>query len=144
MARLFRRSVKAIPAKRGTDAVINVVILLSVLCSSIAQIALKKGMTQCDCSFAPQLSNVVPLVSSLMFNPFLIVGVFLHVLALFTWLYVIKHTDVSYAYPFISMGFVIVLLLSHFLFNEEINIYRLVGVASIIVGIILVSKSATQ
>lgn len=122
---------------------INAIIILSVLCSSVAQIALKKGMTQCDCSFTPQLSNVVPLVSSLILNPFIVAGVFLHVLALFTWLYVLKHVDVSYAYPFISMGFVIVLLLSYLLFNEVINMYRIAGVASIIFGIILVGKSAS-
>ena len=121
---------------------INAIIILSVLCSSVAQIALKKGMIQCDCSFAPQLSNIVPLVSSLVLNPFIVAGVFLHVMALFTWLYVLKHVDVSYAYPFISMGFVIVLLLSYFLFNEAINLYRIAGVASIIFGIILVGKSA--
>lgn len=123
---------------------INAIILLSVLCSSVAQIALKKGMTQCDCSFAPQFSNIAPLISSLVLNPFIVAGVFLHVLALFTWLYVLKHVDVSYAYPFISMGFVIVLLLSYFLFNEAINLYRIAGVTSIILGIILVSKSATH
>ena len=123
---------------------INAMITLSVCCSSLAQIALKKGMLHCDCSFAPQLSNVVPLISGLLFNPFVVGGVFLHILALFTWLYVLKHVDVSYAYPFISMGFVIVLLLSHFLFNETINLYRIAGVASIILGIILVGKSATH
>lgn len=122
---------------------INSIIILSVLCSSVAQIALKKGMTQCDCSFALHLSNVVPLLSSLVLNPFLMAGVFLHVLALLTWLYVLKHVDVSYAYPFISMGFVIVLVLSYFLFNEAINLYRIAGVASIILGIILIGKSAT-
>jgi drug/metabolite transporter (DMT)-like permease len=116
--------------------------MLSVLCSSVAQIALKKGMTQCDCSFAPNLSNVFPLLSSLVLNPFVMGGVLLHILALVTWLYVLKHVDVSYAYPFISMGFVIVLFLSYFLFNEAINLYRIAGVASIILGIVLIGKSA--
>ena len=121
---------------------INVIIILSVLCSSVAQIALKKGMLQCDCSFSPQVSNIIPLVSSLVLNPFLITGVFLHIAALFTWLYVLKHVEVSYAYPFISMGFVVVLLLSYYLFNENINAYRIVGVFLIILGIILVGKSS--
>ena len=126
------------------NRMINAIIILSVLFSSVAQIALKRGMTQCDCSFTPQLSNVMPLLSSLVLNPFVISGVFLHVLALVTWLYVLKHVDVSYAYPFISMGFVIVLVLSYFIFNEAINLYRLAGVALIIFGIILIGKSATS
>jgi drug/metabolite transporter (DMT)-like permease len=121
---------------------INAIIILSVLCSSVAQIALKKGMTRCDCSFAIEASNILPLIGSLLFNPFIVLGVTLHVFALFTWLYVLKHVDVSYAYPFISMGFVVVLFLSYLLFNESINLYRILGVALIIMGIVLVGKSA--
>jgi drug/metabolite transporter (DMT)-like permease len=123
---------------------INLIIILSVLCSSVAQIALKKGMTQCDCSFAPQISNILPLISALALNLFVLTGVLLHILALFTWLYVLRHVEVSYAYPFISMGFVVVLLLSYLLFNESINIYRICGVALIIIGIFLIGKSATS
>jgi drug/metabolite transporter (DMT)-like permease len=123
---------------------INAIIILSVLCSSVAQIALKKGMTQCDCSFALQASNILPLISNLVLNPFVAAGVFLHILALFTWLYVLKHVDVSYAYPFISMGFVVVLVLSYLLFNEAINMYRIAGVALIILGILSIGKSATH
>lgn len=123
---------------------INLIIILSVLCSSVAQIALKKGMMQCDCSFSPKVSNILPLINDLALNPFLIAGVILHVLALFTWLYVLKHVDVSYAYPFISMGFVVVLLLSYFLFNESINLYRIFGVVLIIGGILLIGRSASH
>lgn len=121
---------------------INAVIILSVLCSSAAQIALKKGMMQCDCSFALQASNILPLITALVLNPFVVAGVLLHVFALFTWLYVLKHVEVSYAYPFISMGFVVVLLFSHLFFNETINLYRIVGVLLVILGIILIGRSA--
>lgn len=122
---------------------INLVIILSVLCSSVAQISLKKGMMQCDCSFVPKIANILPLISGLALNPFVVGGVFLHVLALITWLYVLKHVDVSYAYPFISMGFVLVLLLSYLLFGESINLYRIFGVGLIIMGILLVGRSAS-
>ena len=123
---------------------INVIIVLSVLCSSLAQIALKKGMSSCECSFSPAASNILPLLSSLLLNPFVMTGVLLHIIALFTWLYVLKHVDVSYAYPFISMGFVIVLFLGYFLFHESINQLRVAGVVLIILGIIVVGKSATH
>lgn len=121
---------------------VNLIILLSVLSSSIAQIFLKKGMMNCECSFALETSNIIPLLSALVLNPFLIAGVTLHVFALFTWLYVLKHVEVSYAYPFISMGFVIVLLISYFLFNENVNAVRIAGVALIVAGIIMVGRSA--
>jgi len=122
---------------------LNLVIVLSVLCSSVAQIFLKKGMLSCECSFSNEPSNIIPLIKALAFNPFLIGGVALHILALITWLYVLKHVEVSYAYPFISMGFVVVLLLSYFVFNENINFFRILGVIFIMTGIIIVGRSAT-
>lgn len=122
---------------------VNSIIVLSILCSSVAQIFLKKGMMDCQCSFALEKSNIIPLISTLLLNPFLLAGVMLHIIALFTWLYVLKHVDVSYAYPFISMGFVVVLIISFFLFNENINATRIAGVALIMAGIILVGRSAS-
>ena len=121
---------------------VNSIIVLSVLCSSVAQIFLKKGMLECECSFTFEASNIIPLLSALILNPYLAIGVSLHVIALFTWLYVLKHAELSYAYPFISMGFVIVLLLSYFLFNENINTFRIAGVMLIVAGIIMVGRSA--
>jgi drug/metabolite transporter (DMT)-like permease len=122
---------------------VNLVILLSILCSSVAQIFLKKGMNICDCDFSFAANNLLPLISGLVLNPFVVGGVLLHVLALLTWLYVLKHVDVSYAYPFISVGFVIVLGLGYLLFDEQINIYRISGVGAIMLGIFLISKSTS-
>jgi len=121
---------------------VNFMIVFSVLCSSSAQIFLKKGMLDCGCSFSLEMSNIIPLFRALALNPYLIGGVSLHIVALVTWLYVLKHAEVSYAYPFISMGFVLVLLLSYFLFNEDINSVRILGVLFIVAGIILVGRSA--
>jgi multidrug transporter EmrE-like cation transporter len=121
---------------------INFVILLSVLFSSMAQILLKRGMNHCQCEFSLSTANIMPLLNGLVLNPSVMGGVFLHVLALITWLYVLKHVDVSYAYPFISLGFVLVLILGYFFFNEDVNLYRVAGVAAIMLGIILISRSA--
>ncbi|NNF16364.1 MAG: EamA family transporter, partial [Gammaproteobacteria bacterium] len=62
-------------------------------------------------------------------------------MALIAWLYVLKQVDVSYAYPFISLGFVFVLLISYQFFNETINLYKIAGIMSIILGVFLISRS---
>jgi drug/metabolite transporter (DMT)-like permease len=122
---------------------VNYVIVLSVFCSSLAQVCLKKGMLECDCHFALESSNITRLIYSLATTPFLIAGVSLHVAALISWLYVLKHVDLSYAYPFISLGFILVLLMSHFIFREHIGSMRIAGVLFMVVGIIMVGRSAS-
>jgi len=116
---------------------VNLVILLSILCSSSAQIFLKLGMNR----FAGENTGPLGVILEVAFNPFIILGVCLHLLALATWLYVLKHVDVSYAYPFISLGFVFVLLIGFFFMNENVNLYRLLGTLVIMLGIVLITRS---
>jgi multidrug transporter EmrE-like cation transporter len=48
--------------------------------------------------------------------------------------------DISYAYPFTFLGFISVMILSHFLFDEELNIYKIFGSIVIIMGLYIISK----
>ena len=118
------------------------ILVLSVTSSALAQISLKKGMMVCDCSFRLALDNLFPLAFKLATNAYVLGGIVLYLFSLITWLYVLKHVDVSFAYPFMALGVVMVLVLSYFLFNEDINSYRMLGVAAIVVGIVLIGKSS--
>jgi drug/metabolite transporter (DMT)-like permease len=118
------------------------VILLSVLCSAVAQLLLKKGMSRCACDPAADPAGWLGVLRSVLFDPFVLGGVALHVGALLTWLYVLRHVEVSYAYPFISLGFVLVLVLGHLLYQETLDVNRVLGIAAIVTGIFLVGRSA--
>ena len=48
--------------------------------------------------------------------------------------------DLSYAYPFTSLSFVLVLALSVHLFNEPVSLPKVLGLALIISGIIVGSR----
>lgn len=114
------------------------VILLSILFSSSAQILLKIGMDSIHLEPSIAVTSIVWRVAT---NIYVLSGVSLHVLALVTWLYALRHVDVSYAYPFIALGFVFTLAAGHFYLNENVNIYRIAGVVLIFAGIILVARS---
>ncbi|SCA63923.1 Probable 4-amino-4-deoxy-L-arabinose-phosphoundecaprenol flippase subunit ArnE [Chlamydiales bacterium SCGC AG-110-P3] len=120
---------------------INIIIVLSVFFSSMAQISLKLGMIHYASSTSMYSTLAQHITSGLLFNPYIAGGVSLHMAALATWLYVLKQVEVSYAYPFISLGFVLVLIVGYYLFDETINYAKCLGIASIIAGVILVSKS---
>lgn len=114
------------------------VILLSVVCSSLAHVALKIGMNAVR---ATPAAGPWEYALRTALNPFVILGMGLHFVALAIWLYALSKVDVSYAYPFIALGFVLVLAYSHFFLHENLNLWRLAGVLLICGGVALVAKS---
>jgi uncharacterized membrane protein len=61
--------------------------------------------------------------------------------AVFFWFYALSRVDLSFAYPFASLSFVIVIILSQFILGESVSLSRWIAVAVICFGIILLAKS---
>lgn len=57
------------------------------------------------------------------------------------WLVVLYHMEVSKAVPFLSLGYVLVLVVSHYYLHEKIRPIRWLGVMFIIVGTTIISIS---
>lgn len=120
---------------------INTIILLSIICSSSAQLFLKIGMTNFALQNDNRAMDATSVLAGIVLNPYILGGVSLHLAALATWLYVLKHVEVSYAYPFISLGFVLVLIFGYLFFDETLNFVKCLGIAAIILGVFLISRS---
>jgi multidrug transporter EmrE-like cation transporter len=76
----------------------------------------------------------------LLFNPWLI-SVFVAVLlASLFWMAAITKMHLSHAYPFMSLAFVLVSILSAVFFHEAFTIPKLLGMTLIISGIIIGSQ----
>ena len=58
---------------------------------------------------------------------------------MFCWLVALSRVELSYAYPFISLSYVLVLLASTTLFKEQVSPLRMLGVAAICLGIYVVA-----
>jgi len=59
----------------------------------------------------------------------------------FLWLLVLLHMEVSKAYPFLSLGYVIIVAISKFYLKEKVNALRWTGVVLIVFGTMLVGMS---
>ena len=73
----------------------------------------------------------------LIINPWVISSLVSAFLALLCWMVAMTKFDLSYAYPFISLSFVFVLILSGFFFHEAITFSKLMGVLFIMIGIFI-------
>ena len=61
-------------------------------------------------------------------------------LASLCWMAAMTKFDLSFAYPFMSLSFVLVLILSGAFFHEPINLAKVTGLSFIIVGIIISAR----
>lgn len=117
-----------------------VYILISVIAGAIGQILLKKGMG----SMGPLTLTVSQLGSTLWrmgTNPYVITGLAIYMGGVVFWLTALSRVDLSYAYPFASLGYVVMLIASWLLFNENITPLRLLGTMVVCLGVLLISRS---
>nr|ABH03000.1 SpaO [Spirochaeta aurantia] len=114
-------------------------ILSSVLLNALAQIFLKVGMRAIGDVFAGKQDWGRLLVQAVG-NPFLWAGFVSYGLSIALWLAVLSRVEVSKAYPFLSVGYIVTLFLGYFLFSESLTWEKVLGVAVILVGILLISK----
>ena len=115
-------------------------ILVSVLAGAVGQIMLKKGMS----SMGPLTLSVSELGSILWriaTNPFVIIGLAIYVSGTVFWLVALSRVELSYAYPFASLSYVVMLVASWLLFREDISAMRLLGTLVVGLGVFLISRS---
>lgn len=55
-------------------------------------------------------------------------------------LFVLSKVDLSFAYPFLSLAYVVVAVVAWALFKEELGTYKIAGIAFIMVGTILIAQ----
>ena len=71
--------------------------------------------------------------------PNIIVGIGCYGISTIFWILALSKFDLSYAYPFLSIGYVLILVVSFFIFHESITVLKVVGVGAIIAGLVLIS-----
>lgn len=77
----------------------------------------------------------------LLLDPFIVSGFASAFVASLFWMAAMTKFDISYAYPFMSLSFVLVFCLSIFLFQEPVTVYKVVGLGLIVLGIVVTSQS---
>jgi drug/metabolite transporter (DMT)-like permease len=116
-----------------------ILIFISVLMVDFGQLLLKNGLNQIGSfDFGIGLLNLAFLIIS---NPYVIFGLILLVGSSVTWLLALSKTELSYAYPILSLGYVVVTVLSFMYLGETISPLRWIGLAVIVGGVYLLSKS---
>lgn len=115
-------------------------IILGVMLNAAAQLLLKAGMSQIG-HFEFNLTNIIPIGLKVSVNPPILAGLTAYVVSVIVWLLVLSRVQVSFAYPMLSIGYIVNAIAAYYLFGEPMSILRVTGIFIIIAGVYLVSQS---
>jgi len=110
-------------------------ILLLVSCTIITPVGnllLKWGMNQCG-SITETNLGVVQYYLGVLSKPQVLVGAVIYIVSALLWLAVLGMMDISAAYPiFVSGAFLIVTVAAVLLFQEHVNLVRILGILVVV------------
>jgi multidrug transporter EmrE-like cation transporter len=117
-------------------AALVALILSSVGFNALAQILLRLGARAVAAS-EPRQATVVALA----FQPPVLGGLACYGVSLLLWLYVLGRVEVSFAYPFLALGFVLVAVAGWQWLGEPMPPARVAGIGIILAGVLVLARS---
>ncbi len=105
-------------------------ILLCTIATSLAAVFNKKGAI-----------NFELTIKGTILNGYLILGLSLLAVGMLLLMISLKGGDVTVIYPIISTSYIWVTIMSYFIFKEAINHFKILGIASIIGGVVIINVS---
>ena len=84
---------------------------------------------------------MIARIFQIVFNPWVFAGLTTFVISMASHLYVLSKVELSFAYPFLSLAYVAVAVFAFVLFKEDLNSWRIAGIAFICVGTVLIAQS---
>jgi drug/metabolite transporter (DMT)-like permease len=118
---------------------ILLLLLASVSLSSIAQIALKTGVSQPHVTLALDGGSYANAAFAVFFNIWVLAGLAIYLFGAVLWLFVLARVEVSMAYPYVGLGFILTMILGKFVMGDAVTATRLFGTILISVGVVFVS-----
>ncbi len=115
-------------------------ILFTVFTNFASQVLLKHGMSTMP-GFALDGQSLLKAAPSIIFNPWVILGLLVMVISMASHLVVLSRVDISYAYPFLGLSFVLVTLWGYFVLSEPLSVFKVLGVFLICSGVAIVARS---
>ena len=114
-------------------------IALTIIFTVYGQIVIKWQASNAG-PFPEDFNDKFLFLLRLVFNPWVLSGLAAAFLASLAWMAAMTKFDLSHAYPFMSLAFVLVLFLSAFFFNEPLTFSKIAGMALIVGGILVGSQ----
>ncbi len=115
-------------------------ISINIVFNVIGQMLLKYGMNRLG-NFKISFNALIPVFIKAFLSPFILLGLGCYVTGFLIWLIVLAKAEVSYAYPLISVGYVLTAIMGWWLLGENVTWVRLAGITVTCFGVFIISQS---
>ncbi len=116
-------------------------ILISVMLNASAQIFLKLGTNSIP-KITAEHSNLLMILLNLIFEKYILIGLFCYAISIGVWIYALSKVDVSTAYPMLSMGYIFTVFIGWKILDETMSPMKIFGIIIIMIGVIIVTRNA--
>lgn len=114
-------------------------VFVSVSLSAVAQTAFKIGVGRAEAD--PDAAILVKAMAMVL-SPMVLLGLALYGVGTVLWLFALRQLDLSLAYPFVAMSFVMVAGSGMLFLGEPVQPTRLLGLALIVVGLLVMARGS--
>jgi multidrug transporter EmrE-like cation transporter len=91
-------------------------------------------------AFPPETADKIWFLAKLLINPWIVTALAASLLAAVAWMAAMTKLDLSHAYPFTSLAFVLVMVASAVFFNEPVTGPKIAGIVLVCIGIAVGSQ----
>lgn len=114
-------------------------VLLTILLTVYGQLAIKFQVIKAG-AFPQGNLEKIEFLLRLLLNPWIISAFVAALLASVAWMAAMTKLQLSFAYPFMSLAFILVMVFSSILFNEPITTHKVIGLLLVVVGLAIGSQ----
>ena len=116
-------------------------ILSGVLLNACAQLLLKAGTNALGGAITITTQNWLPMFVKVLTQWPIVAGLACYGVSVVVWIIGLSRTDVTVAYPMLSLGYVVSAIGAWLLLGEIVSPQRMLALAVIIVGVVLLART---
>ena len=117
----------------------SLILIIATVCLNTAgQFMMKAGINKIgSIGFENLAQSIIRVITS----PFVIGGFCSYAVSAVLWIMILSRAELSWAFPMVSLSYVITAIFAPILLNESFTIQRFIGIIVICIGVFLVSRT---
>ena len=115
-------------------------IVSTILFTVVSQLVMRWQVSLAG-ELPPDIMGKVKFVAQLFLNPWIFVSISCTLLSGISWMLAMSRFEVSYAYPWVALNFILMLMFGVFLFGESFTAIKVLGTLLVIAGIVLIARN---
>jgi drug/metabolite transporter (DMT)-like permease len=132
------------PAAKKTESMAMIVfIVVMVTLAGIGQLFIKDGVDAVKNSLGHFPTDPVGFLKMIFYWP-VFTGLAIYFFFGIAWLKILSDVPVSYAFPFLAISYIVIILGSYWFLHETITPLKIIAIVLIIAGVVCLSRSDTR